>query len=106
MPQGPCAARRPLTARDLATHTAGVAYGPLLGRNRVFSRWGAACNTNASLAAVFGAHPLAFQPGKRFVYGPSHVLLGHALTPRRSVAPFPTRAHARSPGQSRSLPAP
>ncbi len=75
-------AKRPITIRDLLTHTAGISYGNGVARDR----WEAAAitgwyfadrnepigNTIASLAQL----PFDAQPGERWVYGYSTDILG------------------------------
>jgi CubicO group peptidase (beta-lactamase class C family) len=76
------AASRPITLRDLLTHTAGIGYGSGVARDR----WGAAGITGWYFAhrdepigetvARMAALPFDAQPGERFVYGYSTDILG------------------------------
>lgn len=75
-------AKRPITVRDLLTHTAGISYGA----GPAEEAWRAAGITGWYLAdrreptsavvARMGALPMAAQPGERFVYGYNTDILG------------------------------
>lgn len=82
-------AKRPVTVRDLLTHTAGVGYGGGVARDR----WEAAKITGwyfadrdepvGATVARMAALPFDAQPGERWVYGYSTDILG-ALIERAS----------------------
>jgi CubicO group peptidase (beta-lactamase class C family) len=82
-------AKRPVTIRDLLTHTAGVGYGGGVARDR----WEAAKITGwyfadrdepvGATVARMAALPFDAQPGERWVYGYSSDILG-ALVERAS----------------------
>lgn len=82
-------AKRPVTVRDLLTHTAGVGYGGGVARDK----WEAAKITGwyfadrdepvAATVSRMGALPFDAQPGEKFVYGYSTDILG-ALVERVS----------------------
>lgn len=75
-------AKRPITVRDLLTHTAGISYGA----GPAEDAWRAAgitgwyfADRSEPVAAVVGrmaALPMAAQPGERFVYGYNTDILG------------------------------
>lgn len=76
------AARRPITIRDLLTHTAGIAYGSGAGGERWaeegITGWYFAHRTEPVRATVdrMGSLPFQAQPGERFVYGYNTDILG------------------------------
>ena len=80
------AARRPITIRDLLTHTAGVSYG---GEPELQERYAAAGLTQwyfadktrpiATLVDTIATLPFEAQPGERFVYGYSTDILGAVI---------------------------
>jgi len=88
------AARRPITIRDLLTHTAGVSYG---GEPELQERYAAAGLTQwyfadktrpiAALVDTIATLPFEAQPGERFVYGYSTDILG-ALIEKVSGMPL------------------
>ena len=75
-------ARRPMTLRDLLTHTAGIGYGG----GAAADAWGAAgiqgwyfadrTEPVRATVARMAALPMAAQPGERFVYGYATDILG------------------------------
>ncbi|WP_343633517.1 serine hydrolase domain-containing protein [Roseateles sp.] len=75
-------AKRPITLRDLLTHTSGVSYGPgpalQAWRDAGFNGWYFADRDEPMSAAIarMGALPMAAQPGEQFVYGYSTDVLG------------------------------
>jgi CubicO group peptidase (beta-lactamase class C family) len=73
---------RPVTVRDLMTHTAGFTYpfaeyGPVeeLYHERVFLNEGSL----SSFVSVLSGLPLAFQPGSAFRYSVAHDVVGHLI---------------------------
>lgn len=93
-------AKRPVTVRDLLTHTAGVGYGGGVARDR----WEAAKITGwyfadrdepvGATVARMAALPFDAQPGERWVYGYSTDILG-ALVERVSGQPLDEFLRAR-----------
>jgi CubicO group peptidase (beta-lactamase class C family) len=82
----PAPARRPITIRDLLTHTAGVSYGgePTLAETYTaagFTSWYFADRREPMGTWVerLAALPFAYQPGERYVYGYSTDILGHVI---------------------------
>lgn len=75
-------AKRPITVRDLLTHTAGISYGAgpaeEAWRAAGITGWYLADRTEPTSAVVarMGALPMAAQPGERFVYGYNTDILG------------------------------
>jgi len=75
-------AKRPITIRDLMTHTAGISYatGPArkAWNDAGFQGWYWADRDEPVAAAVarMGALPMTAQPGERFVYGYATDVLG------------------------------
>ncbi|WP_375429113.1 serine hydrolase domain-containing protein [uncultured Sphingomonas sp.] len=75
-------AKRPITIRDLLTHTAGVSYGSgpaeKAWRDAGFLGWYWADRKEpvASAVARMAALPMAAQPGEQFVYGYGTDILG------------------------------
>jgi len=78
---------RPMTIRDLLTHTAGLSYG--FDKNFVLDQlyqqyvWGAIeANPTLTLSEWIGAIaglPLAYQPGTRYLYGVATDVLGYLV---------------------------
>ena len=93
-------AKRPVTIRDLLTHTAGVGYGGGVARDR----WEAAKITGwyfadrdepvGATVARMAALPFDAQPGERWVYGYSTDILG-ALVEKASGQPLDDFLRAR-----------
>jgi CubicO group peptidase (beta-lactamase class C family) len=93
-------AKRPVTVRDLLTHTAGVGYGGGVARDR----WEAARITGwyfadrdepvGATVARMAALPFDAQPGERWVYGYSTDILG-VLIERVSGQPLDEFLRAR-----------
>ena len=81
-PVGAVPARRPITIRDLLTHTAGISYG----NGPAQDQWKAAgiqgwyfADRNEPVSAVVGrmaALPMDAQPGEKYVYGYNTDILG------------------------------
>ena len=85
---GPVAAKRPITIRDLLTHTAGISYGTSRDVARLYEAKGLGpaagygwftadksepiCDTMERLASL----PFAAQPGEQWVYGYNTDILG------------------------------
>ncbi|MBI1339811.1 serine hydrolase [bacterium] len=79
------AAKRPITVRDLLTHTAGVSYG----RGPAADAWQAAgiqgwyfadrTEPVSAVVARMAGLPMDAQPGERFVYGYSTDILGAVI---------------------------
>ena len=75
-------AKRPITIRDLMTHSAGISYGSgpaeKAWRNAGFSSWYFANRAEpvSSAVARMAALPMAAQPGEKFVYGYNTDILG------------------------------
>jgi CubicO group peptidase (beta-lactamase class C family) len=75
-------AERPITIRDLLTHTAGISYGSgpaeQAWRDAGFAGWYFADRAEPVSAAVarMAALPMAAQPGDKFVYGYNTDILG------------------------------
>jgi CubicO group peptidase (beta-lactamase class C family) len=79
-------ARRPVTVRDLFTHTSGFAYGGFLSGNarlgRSYARAGVQdreLKTVAEQVTRLAGVPLAHQPGEQWTYGLSHDVLGRII---------------------------
>jgi CubicO group peptidase (beta-lactamase class C family) len=80
---------RPITVRQLFTHTSGFAYGfaiPMIGTSSrvltAYTRGGLTPGTSKSLADLvdrLAKVPLAHQPGERWTYGLSHDVLGRVI---------------------------
>lgn len=74
--------KRPITIRDLLTHTAGISYGPgpaeQAWRDAGITGWYFADRTEpvSAVVARMPALPMAAQPGERFVYGYNTDILG------------------------------
>ena len=75
-------AKRPITIRDLLTHTAGISYGSGAAekawRDAGYSSWYFANRSEpvASAIARIAKLPMAEQPGEKFVYGYGTDILG------------------------------
>ena len=75
-------AKRPITIRDLLTHTSGVSYGYGPGdkawKDAGITGWYFADRSEpvSAVVARMGALPMAAQPGEAFVYGYSTDILG------------------------------
>ena len=80
-------AKRPVTVRDLLSHTAGFSYGArLLSPSARLDRFyekaglgGGTIKTIAELVERLGQVPLAHQPGEGWTYGYSHDVLGRLI---------------------------
>jgi CubicO group peptidase (beta-lactamase class C family) len=82
-------AKRPITIRDLFTHTSGIGYGfPVLGDTsqtrleKVYTRARLIrgnLRTITELVEQLGKVPLAHQPGDRWTYGLNHDVLGRVI---------------------------
>ncbi len=80
-------AKRPVTVRDLLSHTAGFSYGArLLSPSARLDRFyekaglgGGTLKTIAELVERLGQVPLAHQPGEGWTYGYSHDVLGRVI---------------------------
>jgi CubicO group peptidase (beta-lactamase class C family) len=81
------AAKRPVTVRDLLSHSAGFSYGaallsPSARLDRCYEKAGIGgrrLNTIAELVERLGQVPLAHQPGEGWTYGFSHDVLGRLI---------------------------
>ena len=80
-------AKRPITIRDLLTHTSGLGY-PGIGtpeeiaiyaKNRVTGGVGVAGEKISDVMNRLGTLPLFFQPGEQWRYGLSHDVLGYLV---------------------------
>ncbi|HMJ71116.1 MAG TPA: serine hydrolase domain-containing protein [Cyclobacteriaceae bacterium] len=80
-------AKRPITIRDLLTHTSGIGY-PAIGSpeaNAIYAKYkitGGVGVKNQKLADAMtrlGTVPLFFQPGEKWMYGVSTDLLGYLI---------------------------
>lgn len=82
-------AKRPITIRDLFTHTSGISYGfAILGDTsqtrleKIYTRARLIrgnLRTVAELVEQLGKVPLAHQPGERWTYGLNHDVLGRVI---------------------------
>jgi CubicO group peptidase (beta-lactamase class C family) len=83
-------AERPVTIRDLLSHTSGISYGGALGgalggdprQAKEYDRvrvMGPDVGTIAEQVRRLGQVPLAHQPGARWTYGLSHDVLGRVV---------------------------
>jgi CubicO group peptidase (beta-lactamase class C family) len=81
------AAKRPITIRDLLTHTSGLGY-PAIGTAEANAMYAKAQITGGvgvkdpSLGAAMtrlGSLPLLFQPGDKWMYGLGHDVLGYLI---------------------------
>ena len=81
-------AKRPVTVRDLLSHTAGFSYGAALLSpsarldRSLCRRLALAAGTNKTIAELverLGQVPLAHQPGEGWTYGFSHDVLGRLI---------------------------
>ena len=80
------AARRPITIRDLLTHTAGVSYGGEAELQELyaaagFTQWYLADKRQpiGALIETLATLPFEAQPGERYVYGYSTDILGAVI---------------------------
>ncbi|HXB91463.1 MAG TPA: serine hydrolase domain-containing protein, partial [Puia sp.] len=80
-------ARRPVTIRDLFTHTSGIGY-PAIGTpeaNAIYAKdamtggVGVKAQTLSDAMNRLGALPLFFQPGEKWMYGLNHDVLGYLI---------------------------
>lgn len=80
-------ARRPVTIRDLFTHTSGIGY-PAIGTpeaNAIYAKAqvtggvGIKGQTLADAMDRLGSLPLLFQPGDKWMYGLGHDVLGYLI---------------------------
>lgn len=80
-------ARRPITIRDLLTHTSGLGY-PAIGTpeaNAIYAKYhvtgGVGVNGQKLSDAMnqLGKLPLLFQPGEKWMYGLNHDVLGYLI---------------------------
>jgi CubicO group peptidase (beta-lactamase class C family) len=80
-------ARRPVTIRDLFTHTSGIGY-PAIGTpeaNAIYAKdamtggVGVKGQTLADAMTRLGNLPLFFQPGEKWMYGLNHDILGYLV---------------------------
>jgi CubicO group peptidase (beta-lactamase class C family) len=79
-------AKRPVTVRDLLSHTSGFSYGGLLSSNARLDRTYAKAEVNgrrfktiAEQVERLGQVALAHQPGEGWTYGYSHDVLGRLI---------------------------
>lgn len=78
-------ARRPITIRDLMTHTAGISYGtgPLEAEYKAANVFGWYCASHDETIGQFvdrlAGLPFAAQPGEQYVYGFGTDVLGRVL---------------------------
>src|SRR5579872_6415508 len=80
-------ARRPITIRDMLTHTSGLGY-PAIGTpeaNAIYAKYhvtGGVGVTGQTLSAAMtqlGELPSLFQPGEKWMYGLNHDVLGYLI---------------------------
>jgi CubicO group peptidase (beta-lactamase class C family) len=80
-------AKRPVTIRDLLTHTSGIGY-PGIGtpeENALYAKYmitggvGVKGQTLGDAMKLLGTLPLFFQPGEKWKYGLNHDLLGYLV---------------------------
>lgn len=80
-------AKRPITIRDLITHTSGLGY-PAIGTpeaNAIYAKdamtggVGVKQQTLAEAMSRLGKLPLMFQPGEKWMYGLGHDVLGYLV---------------------------
>jgi CubicO group peptidase (beta-lactamase class C family) len=80
-------AKRPITIRDLITHTSGIGY-PAIGTpeaNAIYAKdamtggVGVKGQTLAGAMTRLGKLPLLFQPGEKWMYGLGHDVLGYLV---------------------------
>ena len=79
-------AKRPVTVRDLLSHTSGFSYGGFMSNNARLDRTymvagaiGRRARTIAELVERLGKVALAHQPGEGWTYGFSHDVLGRLI---------------------------
>jgi CubicO group peptidase (beta-lactamase class C family) len=79
------AAKRPVTIRDLLSHTSGISYGLMAGADRLGQAYAKAgigdqaFKKIAEMVERLAKAPLAHQPGEGWTYGYSHDVLGRLI---------------------------
>jgi CubicO group peptidase (beta-lactamase class C family) len=80
-------AKRPITIRDLLTHTSGLGY-PAIGTpeaNAIYAKYyvtggvGVKGQKLSDAMSRLGSLPLMFQPGEKWMYGLNHDVLGYLI---------------------------
>ena len=96
----PVPAKRPITIRDLLTHTSGLSYGggPIADRYKAagFTQWYFADKSEpiGTWIERLATLPFESQPGERYVYGYSIDVLGYVVE-KASARPFDEFLRAR-----------